>query len=1532
MKKRFIFYATLIVIVAGITCYFAFNKPSPTGLATGTIRGDEAKRQYAGYPDFSLEDEKLIETLLAGARKRLKVPLETRKDPYYLPLYSYLTIPEEGIPANLIRKLKKQAEENISVIPLNLIVQAYLGYADSFLSFCDANNITVKERINNQAFIVNVPFNLQLLEKLESESSIRWLNKLQPVDKMDIYLAGGAVPIWAKIRPGEAKLILIYDQATPKQALEQLVNGLGGVVLRFSRLINACDVVTPVNKLEDLASSDLVEYIEAFPPPPKPNNDGARESTNVDEVTDSSGSYGPSGAGLTGTDIVVMVYDGGAVLETHDDLTGRITIAETDGDYDDHATHVAGTLGGDGTASGGTYAGMATECDIVSYSYDYLGGSTDTLEDEFTDAIDPAIYDSDIISNSWGSGDPSYSSNSAIIDTLCRDNNVVITWSAGNDRKTVDPYGSIYGNGQQAKNVIIVGAITDDDEMTSFSGWGPKWEYSLAPIVVAPGYEITSTFTDSDSSYFENSGTSMSTPCVAGICALLLEQFDITYGAAPSYSSTIRAIIANTATDLGNYGPDYKFGFGKVNAELAVNTVIDGDFFEDGSSMTTAGDSWEDTYNVSSTAVGDTVTGLKILLAWDDPAGSPSSRSINYMVNDLDLTLESPSGKVYEPLTLDPEDPTAIAAYAADSYNNLEQIVVPYPEDGDWTITVTGTFIDTAEGVQPFSVAACVTTDPVTLVVPLEYATLADAADAARSGDTIFLQAGTYNETGITLPEGVILKGESADLAVIDGEDSTSAVGLTLEDGCVVQGVHFAWFNQAVIADTGAAVTVQNCNITNNETGIYGSSGSELTIVNNTILENTTGIYLEGDSTLYNNIIAFNTQGLDYTGSITITADYNDYYDNTGDAAAGYSFGSNTLYEDPAFIDYTDDGYYGNDDLALLAESTLRCAGNPDSEYNNKDDTRNNLGSYGGPEGKLFLPTARTMGDVATQLGKKIIVYECETVSSDPDGLAIDLYTWSFTSVPSSSSLTSADIADADTTIASFDPDAEGEYVLTLVVENTEAIASPPAEVTVTIRTADPIYVEQDGSGDYLTIAEGIEAAAAGDIIYVGAGTYSESALEITKSLTIVGEGWDSTIIDGGGETYIFNINSAADDDYNADYTHIEGFTLKEAEYLIWTNACRVIIQRNLLELNNDDEYGVYQDRDEDYVITTLRNNVFSDPTAGNTACYSENKDIYIYNNIFDGPRMALRMSDGTYFYSNIMQNCNKAFAGAPGEDNDAVFNDYYKVSVTTMINEYYDLTDDPDFSTSGTTGYELNTSSPCVDAGVPLADLADADGTDADIGVFGGPAGDFSAEYTDWIDIAELELNLPVILDISYSPSGTIYKNDTLTFDSGAYDIEGESLTYLWDFDDGTTSTSETVDHAFTAEGTYTVEVTVGDGYTDTTDTLSITVYNRAPVAAMVPLKSLENVGVPIIFDAMISTDDDGDTLTYSWNFGDGHTSTDAVTSHSYTATGIYHVMLTVSDGSLTDTTTTTIRIIRPVTTTTPSPGGKITHPGFKL
>lgn len=66
-----------------------------------------------------------------------------------------------------------------------------------------------------------------------------------------------------------------------------------------------------------------------------------------------------------------------------------------------------------------------------------------------------------------------------------------------------------------------------------------------------------------------------------------------------------------------------------------------------------------------------------------------------------------------------------------------------------------------------------------------------------------------------------------------------------------------------------------------------------------------------------------------------------------------------------------------------------------------------------------------------------------------------------------------------------------------------------------------------------------------------------------------------------------------------------------------------------------------------------------------------------------------------------------------------------------------------------------------------------------------------------------------------------------------------------------------------------------------------------------------------PVNFDGSASSDPDGDTLVYSWDFGDGGTGTGATPAHTYVQAGTYNVTLTVSDGELSSTDVTTAQII---------------------
>ena len=135
--------------------------------------------------------------------------------------------------------------------------------------------------------------------------------------------------------------------------------------------------------------------------------------------------------------------------------------------------------------------------------------------------------------------------------------------------------------------------------------------------------------------------------------------------------------------------------------------------------------------------------------------------------------------------------------------------------------------------------------------------------------------------------------------------------------------------------------------------------------------------------------------------------------------------------------------------------------------------------------------------------------------------------------------------------------------------------------------------------------------------------------------------------------------------------------------------------------------------------------------------------------------------------------------------------------------------------------------------------------------------------------------------------------------------DADGDELTYSWNFGDGETSTVASPKHTYEEAGTYEVSLTVSDGQIEKTTKKNVVVNkkvdpeeNVAPVADF----SAKATGLSVAFKNN-SSDEDGDTLEYSWDFGDGKTSTAANPTYKYAKKGTYDVVLTVTDGKETAT-----------------------------
>ncbi|WFO16754.1 PKD domain-containing protein [Cellulophaga baltica 4] len=140
-------------------------------------------------------------------------------------------------------------------------------------------------------------------------------------------------------------------------------------------------------------------------------------------------------------------------------------------------------------------------------------------------------------------------------------------------------------------------------------------------------------------------------------------------------------------------------------------------------------------------------------------------------------------------------------------------------------------------------------------------------------------------------------------------------------------------------------------------------------------------------------------------------------------------------------------------------------------------------------------------------------------------------------------------------------------------------------------------------------------------------------------------------------------------------------------------------------------------------------------------------------------------------------------------------------------------------------------------------------------------------------------------------------------TGDTSSDPDTGDTLTYAWDFGDGSTATTANPSHTFTTAGTYTVTLTITDDGTPVltnTDTITIIVTdaNQAPTAVATSDVTSGAPSLVVQFTGDTSSDPDtGDTLTYAWDFGDGTTATTANPSHTFTTAGTYDVTLTVTD-----------------------------------
>ena len=296
-----------------------------------------------------------------------------------------------------------------------------------------------------------------------------------------------------------------------------------------------------------------------------------------------------------GAGVKVAVVDTG-VSATQNDLPANQILTGTDAsgsggngrnDGHGHGTHVAGTIVAS-VGNGIGIAGLAPDALIIPVKVlsDSGSGSSVGVANGIRWAAD---HDADIISMSLGGG---YSSTIAVQVAYAIANGVTVIAAAGNERSQ----GSPVSYPAALPGVVAVAATDSNNSYASFSNAGSYVDIS------APGVGIWSTLPNNGFAAW--SGTSMATPHVSAVAALVLSQ-----AASAQVSVPVDLLLTGTATDLGAVGRDDDFGAGLVNPVAALAAV-------GGSAETAPG---------SPTGVSATeVSSSSATISWTAASGSPS--------------------------------------------------------------------------------------------------------------------------------------------------------------------------------------------------------------------------------------------------------------------------------------------------------------------------------------------------------------------------------------------------------------------------------------------------------------------------------------------------------------------------------------------------------------------------------------------------------------------------------------------------------------------------------------------------------------------------------------------------------------------------------------------------------------------------------------------------------------------------------------------------------------------------------------------